>query len=123
MPNIQEIFNQLKELQQEQKDIRAEYKDALKNADEYEEILEKIEELKQRKKEVESIVQSRMGQRYDRLEELKDEIAKLKQTLSDIAISDYLNGKNIEIKDENNNLYEPRFTVTFKKTSSNSKAF
>ena len=118
MPNIQEIFNQLKELQQEQKDIRAEYKDALKNADEYEEILEKIEELKQRKKEVESIVQSRMGQRYDRLEELKDEIAKLKQTLSDIAISDYLNGKNIEIKDENNNLYEPRFTVTFKKTSS-----
>ena len=46
---------------------------------------------------------------------LKQSIADSEQMLSDIAITRYAEGKNIEIKDENDNIYEPIFTVKFRK--------
>lgn len=117
MQTVQEIFSQLKEAAKEQKDIRAEYKDALLQTDEYEEIKEKIEKLKERKKELESMVQGQMGTRWDQLEELKDKTAELKQAQSDAAMTTLMDGKTVQVTDEYDNLYEPKFSVTFKKTS------
>ncbi|MDD3607358.1 MAG: hypothetical protein PHQ20_00985 [Candidatus Moranbacteria bacterium] len=117
MKDIQEVFDKLKEYSSEQKRIREEYKDTLFQTEGYEEVKEKIEELTTRKKEIEAIVQSRMGNRWNKLEDLKNEITKLKQMQSDIAMSTLIAGKNIQVKDEFDNVYEPKFNVTFKKTS------
>ncbi len=116
MKDIQEIFEEIKICVKEQKEIRAEYKDSLLQADDYEEIKDKMEELKEKKKEIEMMVQSRMGSRWDKMEELKIKMADLKQAQSDIAMSTLMAGKNIQVKDEFDNLYEPQFSVTFKKT-------
>lgn len=116
MQDLQEVFNQIKELNKEQKEIRAEYKDALLNAGEYETTQEQVTELKEKKKEIETMVQNQMGSRYDKLEEIKEKLLQLKQTQSDVAMSQLMSGKTVEVKDEYDNLYEPQFVVNFKKT-------
>ncbi len=117
MKEIQEIFNELKEAKREQSEIRAEYKDALGQNQEYQELAEQLEELKMRKKELETITQSQMGSRWDKIDDLKMTIADLKQIQSDIAMTTLMEGKPVEVVDEYNNLYEPNFSVSFKKTS------
>ncbi len=120
MKEIQEIFNELKEAKKEQREIRAEYKDALLQNQEYQELIEKLDELKLRKKELETITQSQMGSRWDRVDDLKMTIADLKQIQSDIAMTTLMDGKPIEVVDEYNNLYEPNFSVRFTKTGAKS---
>lgn len=117
MKEIQEIFNELKESKKEQSEIRSEYKDTLGQNQEYQELIEKLDELKLRKKELETIAQSQMGSRWDRLDDLKMTISDLKQIQNDIAMTTLMEGKTIEVVDEYNNLYEPNFSVAFKKTS------
>lgn len=116
MQDLQEVFNQIKVLSKEQKEIRTEYKDSLLNTSEYKITQEKLTELKEKKKEIEIMVQNQMGTRYEKLEEIKEKILQLKQTQSDIAMSQLMNGKTVKVKDEYDNLYEPQFVVNFKKT-------
>jgi chromosome segregation ATPase len=117
MKSIQEIFSQIKESAKEQKDIRKEYKDALVQSDGYEDVLEKLDELKKQKKEIEERVQSQLGSRWDKLDELKNKVAELKQMQNDVAMTTLMSGKPVEVKDEFDNLYEPVFSVSFKKTN------
>lgn len=117
MKEIQEIFNELKETKKEQSEIRAEYKDLLAQNQEYQELKEQLDELKMRKKEIETMSQAQMGSRWDKLDDLKLTIADLKQIQSDIAMTTLMEGKPVEVVDEYNNLYEPNFSVSFKKTS------
>ena len=117
MKNVQEVFSELKVCTKEQKEIRQEYRDALLQESEYEEIKEKIEKLKERKKELESVIQSQMGGRWDKLDDLKRKTIELKQMQSDVAMSSLMDGETVEVRDEFDNIYEPRFNVTFKKTS------
>lgn len=115
MQDIQQIFNQIREIKKEQKDIRGEFKDMLVHADDYEEIVDKAKELREKKKQIESIVQTKMGKRWDRMEDLKIEKEKLDEMISDIAISSVAEGKPIAITDEYENEYEPIYKVVFKK--------
>ena len=117
MKNIQEVFNEIKDLNKEKKDINKEYRDALINNSEYEEVKEKLEELKIHKQQIETMVQEEMGTRCERLEKIKDEMKELKQMQSDVAMSELMEGKTIEVKDEFDNIYEPIFSVNFKKTN------
>ncbi|HBO17122.1 MAG: hypothetical protein UR69_C0002G0223 [Candidatus Moranbacteria bacterium GW2011_GWE2_35_2-] len=115
MQNIQQIFDQIREIKKEQKDIRGEYKDMLAQADDYEVIIDKATELREKKKQIEAIVQTKMGLRWQRMEDLKLEIEKLNEMISDIAISSVAEGKPISITDEYQNEYEPVYKVVFKK--------
>ena len=120
MKDIQEIFNELEVIKKTQKEIQAEYKDALTNSGEYEEIQEQIKELTEKRKQIQTMVQTEMGQRFQDLEIAKDQQKELKQMLSDIAMSNLMDGKSIELKDQNDSIYEPKFTVTFNRTSAKS---
>lgn len=93
------------------------YKSALDNNLEYQRVLEDMKELKEKKKSLEESAQAELGRQFDRLEELKQNIKTSKEMLSDIAITTLMDGKKVEVKDQYNNLYEPRYNVTFKKTS------
>ena len=120
MRDIQEIFNEMEEVKKKQKEIQTEYKDALLNANEFEEIQDKIKELTEKRKQIQTMVQAEMGQRFEELEIAKDQQKDLKQMLSDIAMSNLMDGKSIELKDNYDSIYEPQFSVTFKRTNAKS---
>jgi len=122
MQNAQEIFNQVKSLQNEQKEIKKEYRDALSHDNEYVQLIENLKELREKKKKFEGFVQSQMGKRYERLEEINSELSEMKQMLSDITMTTLMRGESITIKDEYDNLYEPLYTVTFRKTSAKAES-
>lgn len=101
----------------EQRTIRKEYKDALSHDAEYQKIEEQLKELKEQKKRVELHTQETMGSRWQKFEELKADITDHKEMISDIAMTTIMKGESIEISDDEQTVYEPKFTVTFKKTS------
>jgi hypothetical protein len=115
MNDLQSLFSTLQELKSEQKEIRKEYRDALSHEVTYQELLEEIKVLRDKKKLFESEIQAQMGNRYERLEDLKYEIAETHQMISDQAINTIMKGESISLKDAYDTLYEPQFSVTFKK--------
>ena len=117
MQNIQEVFNHIREMKKEQKDLRDMYKDALTQADEYEEIVEEIKTLREKKKAIEERIQLSLGRSYEKLEDLKVQVEADKEMLNDIAISTLMKGETVEAKDEYDNVYEPIWKVNFKKTN------
>ena len=120
MQNIQEVFNHIREMKKEQKDLRDMYKDALVQADEYEEIVEKIATLREKKKEIELRIQSQLGRAYEKLEDLKREVEMEKEMMNDIALSTLMKGETVLVKDEYDNEYEPNWKVGFKKANGGS---
>lgn len=117
MQNIQEVFNHIREMKKEQKDLRDMYKDALVQADEYEEIVEKIAVLREKKKEIETRIQMQLGRAYEKFEDLKREVDMEKEMMNDIAISTLMKGETVVVKDEYDNDYEPNWKVAFKKSN------
>lgn len=117
MQNIQDVFNHIREMKKEQKDLRDMYKDALVQADEYEEIVEKIATLREKKKEIETRIQSQLGRAYEKLEDLKREVETEKEMMNDIALSTLMKGETVVVKDEYDNEYEPNWKVGFKKAN------
>ncbi len=115
MKKLQEVFNRIQQSKKSQKDIRSQYKDALDNNQEYQIIKEKLERLKEEKKAIEMTIQSQMGNAWTALENLKEDIKSDQELLSDIAVTQLMEGESVEVTDENENEYEPQFSVRFKK--------
>lgn len=115
MQNIQDLFDTLQATKKEQREIKKEYRDALMNANEYEEVTDELKKLKEKKKQIEAMTQSRMGERYVKLENLKKKAEELAEEITDVAMSTLMEGKTVEIKDEFDNTYEPIYKITFKK--------
>lgn len=113
--NLQEIFNRLREQQKEQKEIKATYRDALKNSGEYQELVDQIQALKDKKKQIEDGVRSDFGSEFTKLDELKVGIESDRVMLSDLAVTQLARGEAISIVDEFDQKYEPVFSVRFKK--------
>lgn len=117
MQDIQSLFSRMKEINEEQRTIRKEYKDLLSHDTEHQRLTEEMKTMREQKKLVESHAQEQMGTRYQRYEELCGEVADLKQMISDIAMTTLMKGESIEVSDEYDTLYEPQFSVSFKKTN------
>lgn len=116
MQDIQALFRRTQEIAGEMRSIRKEYKDTLAHDAEYEKLVEEMKTMRDQKKLIETHAQESMGSRYQKFEELRDELADTKQMISDIAMTTLMKGESIEISDEYDTLYEPQFSVTFKKT-------
>jgi len=115
MKDIQGVFDRIREIRKEQKELKEMYKDALVQADKYEEIVEQIKELREQKKQVEARIQAEMGKAYEKLEDLKHEMESEKEMMNDIAISTLMKGETVAVTDEYQNSYEPLYSVKFKK--------
>jgi len=115
MNDVQSLFNQLQEAKREQKEIRKEYRDTLKQNTAYEEITEELKALREKKKLIETEVQAQMGSRWEQLENLKIDVEETQEMISDAAVSMLMKGESVAIKDEHDIDYEPRFSVSFKK--------
>lgn len=93
------------------------YKNALSNADEYDNILQKIAEWKEKKVAIENRIKNQLGKAWEKFEDLdSDEKAQLSM-MTDVAMTNLTDGKTVEIKDAFDNIYEPVWSVKFKKTS------
>lgn len=117
MKDVQEVFNEMQTAKKEMKEIRKEFKDVLVQDAEYQEILEKLNDLKEVKKQHELSAQRDMGMRWEKLEELKGETKSLQEMMSDISLSTMMDGETVEVRDEYDNLYEPAYSVAFKKVN------
>ncbi|HCP08541.1 MAG TPA: hypothetical protein DIT25_01950 [Candidatus Moranbacteria bacterium] len=117
MQDMQKVFSEIREAKKEMKELRAQYKDALTQTDKYPELADKMTEMREEKKRIETKVQQQMGKAYEKLEDLKSEVAANEELLNDIAITTLMDGKTVEVVDEFKNRYEPVYVVKFKKTN------
>lgn len=115
MSDIQSLFDRIQEAKAEMKEIRKEYRDALSHDSSYEEVVEEAKIIREKKKLLESEIQAQMGNRWDRMEELKHDVAETQQMISDAAVNAFIKGESITLKDEYDTVYEPQFSVAFKK--------
>lgn len=115
MGQLQILFEEIREMKKERKDLRDMYKDALVQADNYEEICEEIKTLREKKKAIETRIQNQMGRAYDKMLELDGEIKTKKSMMNDVALNDYTKGDHVEVQDEFGNKYVPEFSVGFRK--------
>jgi hypothetical protein len=115
MKDPQEIFNELQELKQGQRDIRKDYRNILLQSSEYEAVTDKLEALRAEKKEIELSAQGELGSTWDKFEDNKQKVKDLEQILTDVAMTNLMEGKTIEVRDQWDTLYEPVYKINFKK--------
>jgi chromosome segregation ATPase len=117
MKDVQEVFSEFQSIKKEMKEIRKEFKDVLAQDAEYQTVLEKANEIREIKKQHELSAQRDMGSRWERMEELKGEVKALQEMISDISLSTMMDGETVEVRDEYDALYEPIYTVSFRKVN------
>jgi len=115
MQNLQEVFNSLYQKKKERKELNKLMRDTLTNSAEYQKNNEELTTMREKQKEVKTSIMIDLQKEVEKLEELKADIASDQMMLIDIAMSNYVNGKSIEIEDEYGNKYEPEFSVNFRK--------
>lgn len=115
MADIQEVFNRIRSTKREQKEIRKMYKDALEADHSYKTICEQYENLKIKKKQIETQVKEDVGSNFKKLDALKMHVKTDNELLADLAMNDLMAGKTVEVKDAEDNRYNPVFSVRFKK--------
>lgn len=121
MKNIQEVFDRMSEIKNEQKSAKNAYKDALDNSDSYRKLNEDLKMLREKKKQTETIIKQELGEQYKKIEDLDLELKGQKEMLSDVAITTLMKGETVEVKDQYGNAYEPVWSVSFKKNMSKTK--
>lgn len=99
------------------KDLRAVCKDLLAASEEYKDIEEQMKVLREKKKKIIMMINEQCANEVTKIEDLKIDLESDQEMLSDLAITKYTQGENIELKDKYENTYEPVFSVKFKKTN------
>ncbi len=115
MPEIQEIFDRVKDFKNKQKLIRDAYKSELSHHSEYQEINDDLEKVKIQKKEIEKVIKTAMIKDFEKLEDLKLDIEADNEMISDMAFNKLMKGEKVEIQDELGNKYDPVIIVKFQK--------
>ncbi len=115
MPQLQEIYDRIKQFKEEQKIIRDAYKNELSNNAEYQELKDELDSLKQKKKEIEAEIKRGMNNDFIKLEDLKLDIDTDNEMMSDLAFNKLVKGETVEIVDEFGQKYIPIFRVKFEK--------
>lgn len=117
MRDMQEVFDEIQELKQRRKEIAREYRDILAQDQNYQELKEELATLRDKKKLREQNAQSGMGHLWDEYERAGSGVAELDQMLTDIAMTNLMDGKSIQLKDKRDVEYEPSYKIVFKKIS------
>jgi hypothetical protein len=117
MQNIQEIFDRMQKKKKEAKEIKKMYREGLDAEQKYKDIVAEIKVLRDKKKQIETNVQVDLGEAYDKLELMQNDIKADQEMINDIAMNTIMDGKQVEIVDEYNNRYEPEFKVSLKKSN------
>lgn len=115
MRNLQELFNELDSLKREQRELKSSFRDALASSAEYQEAVENVKKVKAAKGTIEDKVRGDFGPEFNKLEEIKNQIAELSVMMSDVALSRIMKGERVEVFGPYEAQYEPLLSVKFRK--------
>lgn len=115
MKQLQLFFNEESKSKKEKSELQESFKNALKQNQKYLTLAEDIQELTAERKQIELAVMEELGI-SEELDDLKRKINETKQIITDKALSDFMQGKTVEVEDQFGNRYEPVWSVKFKKT-------
>ena len=112
---LKEILAGIADAKRQRRQIKAALKSELDQSKYYQEVLQQLVQLKRKKKQMEAEVEHGMESDLKKSEQLSLFIKDETQLLSDVALNKFMKGETIEVRDENDAVYEPRFTVKFKR--------
>lgn len=115
-PKLDLVFKETIKLKRDAREIKAAFKEALERTPTYRSVTEDIAALREKKKKIEEQVKSEFAKEIDKLEDIKLDISEHQMMTTDLALNKFLKGETVEIVDEYGCVYEPVFTVKFKKT-------
>lgn len=118
MQKLQDVFERIQKTKKKQSEIRTSYREALSKVKKYSEVMEELKKLKAEKKQIEDSVKLDFEKDFEQLESYKLDLEADNEMMSDIALNNLVQGKNITIKDEQDNEFEPVFSVRFRKSFS-----
>lgn len=113
---LQLVFNEADKKRNRLRELKAMIKEQLEGKQEYQEIKETSDSLKARKKNLIAVINEDNRAECDEIDSLKLDLKSQKQLISDVAISDYVAGKEVRITDSCGRILEPVFSVRFVKT-------
>lgn len=115
MPSLEEVYNRLRDKKREKGEIQKAFKDELANNPRYTQVAEQLKTLKEEKKSIENQAWASASADAQKLDLLALDIESDKEMLSDMALNMYTKGQTVEIVDEFNTRWVPKFSVAFKK--------
>lgn len=115
MQKLEEVYKNLQHKKKEKAEIVKMFRDELTQKERYAEIAEEMKKLREEKKGIEQEIKAGAPKEYDRLEELKVDIAADQELLADIALNMYAKEETVEIVDEHDQAWYPQFRVAFKR--------
>lgn len=115
MQDLQGVFARLQKTKREQREISAAYKEALSKIPGYENIVNEFKTLKEKKRKIEEDAKRDFKSEFEKLDNLKADAETDQELLSDIALNTLVKGETVKVTDDENNNYEPVFSVKFKK--------
>ena len=115
MPSLQEVHERLRAKKREKSEIQKAFKDELANNPRYQQVTEQLKTLKEEKKSIENQAWASASADAQKLDLLTLDIASDREMLSDLALNMYAKGQAVEIVDEMNVRWVPKFSVAFKK--------
>jgi hypothetical protein len=113
---LQLVFSKTDEKKNDLAVLKHQLNDEIKALAEYQKILDEEAALKLKKQQIILSVKQNNREMIDKMDSLKIDLDSNKQMLSDVALSDFIAGKDIRVTDRNGFIMEPIFTVKYRKT-------
>lgn len=112
---LKELHGRLRSKKLEASEIKKAFKDELANNPHYQQLTEQMAMLREEKKSIENQTWASASADAQKLDLLTLDIKADKEQLADVALDMYAKGETVEIIDEYNRRWDPKFSVAFKK--------
>lgn len=110
------VFARQKEQKRKMRDLKKMIRDGFANSKSYQETNDQLELLKKKKAQIEMAIREEYAAEIVQIDKLRLSIAQDGDLMTDMAVSQMMKGETVEVKDENEVKYEPKFKVSFKKS-------
>ena len=110
------IFSETNKLKIDAKDIKKAYKEALDRVPNYRSIVDDMAALREKKKKIEVAVKSEFTNEFDKLNDIELDLSEKAIMTTDITLNKLMKGEAVEVVDDHGVIWEPVFSVKFKKT-------
>lgn len=115
MQDLNEVMKRMRQKKQERKEAHTIYRDLCAQSKPLQDVLDQMRTLKAKKAQIEHTLQAECSKELEQVERLANDIKADVEMMSDMALTQFMKGETVEVKDENDVKYEPVFKVTFKK--------
>lgn len=116
MTQVQDVYVRFRKNKEDQKKIRAAYREALNNVPEHGDTVDKIKALREQKRQIEEKVRAQFSKEFEQIDELKTSESEDKELLADLVLSHLIKGEIVKVRDEHNNSYDPIVKITFQRS-------